>query len=166
MRIGHIAMYVNDLEAAREFFENYLGGLAGELYHNPETGFRSYFVRFDDSTQLELMNRPVMEDPEKGLRRTGYTHLAFSTGSIHAVDALTERLRADGARNVHQREDAVQAKHAPANEHGNGKARQQPVPPGFLEHQQIRVVPVVGEHMRNLLTFSFHSRHTTPIYPA
>ena len=98
MRIGHIAMYVNDLEAAREFFENYLGGLAGELYHNPETGFRSYFVRFDDSTQLELMNRPVMEDPEKGLRRTGYTHLAFSTGSIHAVDALTERLRADGYR--------------------------------------------------------------------
>ena len=98
MRIGHIAMYVNDLEAAREFFENYLGGLAGELYHNPETGFRSYFVRFDDSTQLELMNRPVMEDPEKGLRRTGYTHLAFSTGSIHEVDALTERLRADGYR--------------------------------------------------------------------
>ena len=44
------------------------------------------------------MNRPVMEDPEKGLRRTGYTHLAFSTGSIHAVDALTERLRADGYR--------------------------------------------------------------------
>ena len=98
MRIGHIAMYVNDLEAAREFFENYLGGLAGELYHNPETGFRSYFVRFDDSTQLELMNRPVMEDPEKGLRRTGYTHLAFSTGSIHEVDALTERLRAGGYR--------------------------------------------------------------------
>ena len=98
MRIGHIAMYVNDLEAAREFFENYLGGLAGELYHNPETGFRSYFVRFDDSTLLELMNRPVMEDPDKGLRRTGYTHLAFSTGSVHAVDALTERLRADGYR--------------------------------------------------------------------
>ena len=98
MRIGHIAMYVNDLEAAREFFENYLGGLSGELYHNPETGFRSYFIRFDDSTLLELINRPVMEDPEKGLRRTGYTHLAFSTGSIHAVDALTERLRADGYR--------------------------------------------------------------------
>ena len=26
------------------------------------------------------------------------THLAFSTGSIHEVDALTERLRADGYR--------------------------------------------------------------------
>ncbi|MBR4132299.1 MAG: VOC family protein [Oscillospiraceae bacterium] len=98
MRIGHIAMYVNDLDAARDFFENYFGGLSGELYHNPETGFRSYFLRFDDSTRLELMHRPVMEDPEKGLRRTGYVHLAFSTGSIHAVDALTERLRADGYR--------------------------------------------------------------------
>ena len=29
---------------------------------------------------------------------TGYIHLAFSAGSREAVDALTERLRADGYR--------------------------------------------------------------------
>ena len=27
MRIEHIAMYVNDLEKARDFFEKYFGGL-------------------------------------------------------------------------------------------------------------------------------------------
>ena len=30
MKIEHVAMYVNDLEAARQFFENYLGGKSNE----------------------------------------------------------------------------------------------------------------------------------------
>ena len=30
MRIEHIAMYVNDLEAARDFFVNYLGGTSND----------------------------------------------------------------------------------------------------------------------------------------
>lgn len=43
MRIEHIALYVNDLEAAREFYRRYFGGQSGERYHNPKTGFQSYF---------------------------------------------------------------------------------------------------------------------------
>lgn len=39
MKIDHIAMYVTDLEAAREFFTKYLGALAGAPYHNVKTGF-------------------------------------------------------------------------------------------------------------------------------
>ena len=30
MKIEHVAMYVNDLEAARQFFETYLGGKSNE----------------------------------------------------------------------------------------------------------------------------------------
>ena len=41
MRIEHIALYVNDLEAAREFYCRYFGGQSGERYHNPKTGFQS-----------------------------------------------------------------------------------------------------------------------------
>ena len=96
VRIEHIAMYVNDLEAARAFFVKYLGGEPGELYHNKTTGFRSCFLRFEGGPRLELMTRPDMADGEKHRNRTGYAHIAFSLGSREAVDALTAVLRAAG----------------------------------------------------------------------
>lgn len=96
MRIEHIALYVNDLEAAKSFFERYFEARAGELYHNTTTGFRSYFLSFSDGARLEIMNKPEMSDTEKPLARTGYIHLAFSVGSRDAVDALTAQLAADG----------------------------------------------------------------------
>ena len=96
MRIEHIAMYVNDLEAARDFFVRYLGGRSNDGYHNPRTDFRSYFISFEDGARLELMHKPGLVDSEKELNRTGYIHIAFSVGSAAAVDALTERLRQDG----------------------------------------------------------------------
>ena len=96
MRIEHVALYVKDLEAAREFFVTYLEGEANDGYYNPKTGFRSYFIRFGDGVRLELMNKPDMTDLEKPLARTGYAHLAFSVGSEARVDQLTERLRAAG----------------------------------------------------------------------
>ena len=52
MKIEHIALYVNDLEAAREFFTTYLGGKSNDDYHNPRTDFRSYFISFDEGTRL------------------------------------------------------------------------------------------------------------------
>ena len=96
MLIEHMAMYVNDLEGARAFFEKYLHATANEGYHNPSTGFRSYFLRFDDGARLEIMHRPQMDDHEKTHSRTGYAHIAFSLGSREAVDALTERMKQDG----------------------------------------------------------------------
>ena len=96
MRIEHIAMYVKDLEAARDFFVRFLGGKSNEGYHNKTTDFRSYFISFDSGARLEIMNKPGMEDHEKPLNRTGYTHIAFSVGSKERVDELTDRLRSAG----------------------------------------------------------------------
>ena len=96
MRIEHVALYVNDLEAARDFFVKYLDGRSNDGYHNPQTGFRSYFISFDDGARLEIMTKPGMEDQEKALNRTGYAHLAFSLGSKEKVDQLTEQLKKDG----------------------------------------------------------------------
>ena len=93
MKIEHVAMYVNDLEKARDFFIKYLGGVSNDGYHNTKTGFKSYFISFDDGSRLELMNKPGMTDDEKVLARTGYIHIAFSLGSKDAVDELTERLK-------------------------------------------------------------------------
>ena len=96
MVIEHVAMYVNDLEKARDFFVTYLGGSSNDGYYNKVTGFRSYFISFDSGARLEVMNKPDIEDVEKPLNRTGYAHIAFSVGSKEKVDELTTRLKSEG----------------------------------------------------------------------
>ncbi len=96
MKIEHVALYVNDLEEARNFFVRFLGGKSNDGYHNHRTDFRSYFISFDEGTRLELLTKPGMMDQEKPLNRTGYAHIAFSVGSRERVDELTEELRTAG----------------------------------------------------------------------
>jgi lactoylglutathione lyase len=96
MKIEHTALYVNDLEAAKEFFIKYFRAESGELYRNPHTGFSSYFLSFDDGARLEIMNKPNVFDEDNKSARTGYAHIAFSVGSREKVDELTKRITDDG----------------------------------------------------------------------
>lgn len=96
MRIEHVAMYVKNLEKAREFFEHYFGAVSNHRYHNKMTGFQSYFLTFEDGARLEIMNKPNMDDDEKSLQRTGFVHIAFSVGSKEKVDLITTGLKQDG----------------------------------------------------------------------
>ena len=96
MKIEHIALYVNDLENTRRFFEKYFGATSNDGYHNPQTNFYQYFLSFGNGARLEIMNKPEMPDLSKELNRTGYAHIAFSVGSKEKVDALTAELKADG----------------------------------------------------------------------
>ena len=96
MKIEHIALYVNDLERAKEFFITYFGAASNDGYHNTKTDFRSYFLTFEDGSRLEIMTKPELTDSGDFLNRFGYAHVAFSTGSKEAVDALTDRLKQDG----------------------------------------------------------------------
>ena len=96
MKIEHIALYVNDLEAARDFFVKYFEAESNDGYHNPRTSFRSYFLSFGNGSRLELMTKPDLTDSGDLLNRFGYAHIAFSTGSKEAVDSLTARLSSDG----------------------------------------------------------------------
>ncbi|MBE5925319.1 MAG: glyoxalase [Lachnospiraceae bacterium] len=93
MRIEHIALYVNDLEKARDFFVDVLNGTSNDGYHNVKTDFRSYFISFEAGARLEIMNKPNMPDSKKDLNRTGYAHIAFSVGSKERVDELTAQIR-------------------------------------------------------------------------
>ena len=45
---------------------------------------------------IEIMHIPKLADLPKKLARTGYSHIAFSVGSMEKVDALTAELKADG----------------------------------------------------------------------
>lgn len=98
MKLDHIAVYVKDLESARDFFVRYFGATANSLYHNPRTGLQTYFLSFRNGARLELMSRPDTTDEGKHPLREGYVHISFSVGGKEQVDRLTERLRTDGYR--------------------------------------------------------------------
>ncbi|MBQ6212899.1 MAG: glyoxalase, partial [Ruminococcus sp.] len=70
MFIEHIALYVNDLEKARDFLIKYLGGHSNDGYHNVRTGFRSFFISFDEGARLELMNNPQVIEGNRTAEHT------------------------------------------------------------------------------------------------
>lgn len=97
MRIEHVAMWVEDLEAQRAFYERHFGARAGAQYARP--GFASYFLRFDSGARLELM-KGGHDSAAPGTPAIGLAHLAIQVDGRQAVDALTERLAQAGVRVV------------------------------------------------------------------
>ncbi|MCW2964670.1 MAG: hypothetical protein JWO17_1922 [Actinomycetia bacterium] len=90
--LEHVALWTNDLEGLRWWYERWLGARAGERYVNEGTGFSSYFLEFDGGARLELMHKP-------GQKAGLWAHVAFSLGSREAVDGLAAELGAvDGPR--------------------------------------------------------------------
>lgn len=96
MKIDHIGIWVSDLELMKEFYVNYLSGIAGKKYENPAKGFESYFIRFNDCTRLELMKRSDIQEKYRGKEILGFAHVAVDVGSQTEVEHLTENLRTDG----------------------------------------------------------------------
>jgi lactoylglutathione lyase len=98
MHIDHIAIYTQNLEALRDFYMRWFGAQCGERYHNPRTGFSSYFLSFPTGARIELMHRADIplsrNDPYQ--QATGLIHLSFSAGSPQAVDELTAALQQAG----------------------------------------------------------------------
>lgn len=96
MHIEHIALQVQDLQAAQAFFLRYFHASAGAPYHNPRTGLRTCFLTFENGARLELMTRPGLSAVKVAPAQTGLIHLAMGLGSREAVNTLTETLLADG----------------------------------------------------------------------
>jgi len=97
MQIEHLALWVQDIEAMKNFYTHYFEVVHGEKYSNPTKEFVSYFIYFgENKTRLELMFRPDVPVGE-GKRGSGMglAHFAISVGGKDKVDALTERLRKD-----------------------------------------------------------------------
>ena len=97
MQIEHLALWVQDLEAMKDFYLNYFDVVAGPKYTNDAKRFTSYFIHFGEGrTRLELMTNPNIQ-PYEGKRGygMGLAHFAISVGGKDKVDALTERLRKD-----------------------------------------------------------------------
>ena len=95
MKLEHIAIYTNDLERLKSFYEMYFGARANDKYHNPRTGLQTYFLSFEGGARLEIMYKPGMPEKASG-QATGVAHIAFSLENKDAVDILTKRLTDNG----------------------------------------------------------------------
>ncbi|MFA6872472.1 MAG: VOC family protein [Bacteroidaceae bacterium] len=98
MHLEHLAIWVEDLELIKNFYQTYFNMISGEKYTNEKKNYTAYFVWFANSrTRIELMHKPeITNEPlQRGAMR-GIAHFAISLGSKSAVDLLTEQLRTDG----------------------------------------------------------------------
>lgn len=86
IKIEHVGLWTKDLEKMKDFYCRYFAATVSELYHNPKSGFSSYFLTFTDGARLELCHRPDIVEGSKDV--FGFTHLAFSLGSKEEVDRL------------------------------------------------------------------------------
>jgi len=96
MKIEHVAIYVNDLESEKNFFVKYFGASAGSRYSNFRNDFSNYFLKFQDGSRLEIMNRATMADPDKPKYRSGFHHIAIDVGDRKDVDDMTKKMEKDG----------------------------------------------------------------------
>lgn len=98
MRMNHIGIWTNQLEEIKDFYITFFNGKAGEKYVNPQKGFESYFVRFEDLSAIEIMRKTSIKTTRNNITEEyiGLAHISFSLGSEEAVNALTERLRKAG----------------------------------------------------------------------
>lgn len=98
MKIEHIAIWVLNLEAIKDFYVKYFNMTCNNKYVNTKKGFESYFLSFNEGgARIELM-RSVNITEKSHIHNTlaGLTHFAISTGSKEAVDSITQTLFADG----------------------------------------------------------------------
>jgi len=98
IKLDHTAIWVQDLELMKAFYEKYFQGKAGEKYHNPTKKFNSYFIKFDGESRLEIMHRPDIPQNLNDIewQHIGLNHFAMSVGTKEKVDKLTKLLREDG----------------------------------------------------------------------
>lgn len=96
MTVDHIAIYVKDLEEAKNFYIKYFNATANKKYTNPNTKLETYFLSFENGTRIEIMNRPNLEDKLRNNLSFGLIHIAFKVGSKSGVEALTNKIEADG----------------------------------------------------------------------
>lgn len=99
MRIDHVAVWVKDLEIMKNFYERYFAVSSSKLYQNKKTGFKSYFLKFDNNSRIEIMSRDDIFK-EKSENLLGYAHISISLGTKDKVDQYTEIFRADGYKIV------------------------------------------------------------------
>jgi lactoylglutathione lyase len=102
MKVNHIALYVNDLEKMKAFYEKYFNAKSNKMYHNNKTGLRTYFLEFQNDCRIEIMTKEKLNNIVKEENNTGYIHIAFSVRGKEKVNELSKQLENDGYKIISQ----------------------------------------------------------------
>jgi lactoylglutathione lyase len=99
MILEHVAIWTNELERLKEYYQKYFGGTSNNKYTNEKRGFQSYFLTFKSGARLELMtmaNIPANQNDTAKAQHLGIIHLAFGVNTIEEVDQKAKELKKDG----------------------------------------------------------------------
>jgi len=99
MKLEHVAIWTDDLESLKTYYQRYFGGIPNAKYTNEKKGFQSYFLTFESGARLELMSMkgiPANQNDTVQSQHTGIIHMAFGVGSMKEVDEKAEELRVAG----------------------------------------------------------------------
>jgi len=99
MTLEHVAIWTNQLEMLKTFYQTYFDGVPNSKYTNDSTGFQSYFLTFKSGARLELMyrpNLPVNQNDTIDRQHLGLIHLAFGVDTMEEVDQKAAELKAAG----------------------------------------------------------------------
>jgi len=97
VRVEHIGLFVKDLGRMRRFYAECFCGAAEELYENPATGFRSYFIRLGSGARIELMHMAARMHAG-GDNYCGMYHIALAFASKAEVELATRRVVSSGGQ--------------------------------------------------------------------
>jgi len=101
MRIEHAAIFTNRLEILKDFYVKYFSASADKKYMSENKlnpGFESYFLSFSSGARLELMTKEKLTNTliSDEHEMVGFSHIAFSVGSIADLDNLIQKMENDG----------------------------------------------------------------------
>jgi len=98
MKLHHVAIWVDNLEKIKEYYIKHFDATSNEIYVNPTTGFRSYFLSFQSGSQMEVMHRADIAENKNSTidQYKGYIHISFLVNSTEEVDAKAEELKEAG----------------------------------------------------------------------
>lgn len=99
MKLEHIALWTNQLEVIKAFYETYFGATSNAKYTNATNQFESYFLSFSSGARLEIMTKPGVPDnlnDRINAQHQGLIHLAFEVATMQEVDEKAEVFRKAG----------------------------------------------------------------------
>ena len=95
MKVDHVAIYVNDLEAEKNFFVKYFNATASPKFQTFRGDFDNYVLNFSDGSRLAIMT-DTSADAKKASYRTGIARFVFLCDDRKEVDDIMNKLAADG----------------------------------------------------------------------
>lgn len=99
MTLEHVAIWTDNLEALKDFYVRYFGGIPNEKYTNETNRFQSYFLTFQSGARLEIMTKPALPANRNDTvvaQHKGIIHLAFGVNTKQDVDEKASELQRAG----------------------------------------------------------------------